>query len=123
MNRSSPIQVVNSLTDNNVGQEIIKLLRSLKRDINLNKPHSYVPSTNMNQNNNANASQPDSTNTKPIKKIGKRKRRWDTSKYCWSCGAFNHHSKDCKFKKEGHQDSATFRDRMGGSTEFCQVCD
>ena len=37
--------------------------------------------------------------------------------YCWSCGSnSNHSSKDCNNKKEGHVDSATEKDKKGGST-------
>ena len=47
------------------------------------------------------------------------KKRTDTRFYCWSCGAWNHCSKDCQRKKEGHQDDATFEDKKGGSTYYC----
>ena len=50
----------------------------------------------------------------------KKSRRYDTSKYCWKYGAWNHHSKDCKFKAEGHEDNT--KNMLGGSTEYCQVC-
>ena len=40
--------------------------------------------------------------------------------YCWSHGAGNHTSKQCRFKKEGHQDNATFENRMGGSNAYCK---
>lgn len=43
------------------------------------------------------------------------------SKYCWSCGACCHNSTDCfpEKMKPGHQDSATFENKMGGSTQNC----
>ena len=50
----------------------------------------------------------------------KGKRRLDTSKYCWSCGAWNHLGKDCFRKKPGHKDDATFANKMGGSTYYCR---
>ena len=37
--------------------------------------------------------------------------------YHWRHGACNHRSKDCRDKGEGHQDDATFENRMGGSTK------
>ena len=37
--------------------------------------------------------------------------------YCWRHGACNHKSRDCRDKAEGHQDDATFANRMGGSTK------
>ena len=43
-----------------------------------------------------------------------------TDKYCWSHGACAHESKDCFSKKQGHQDQATFNNKMGGSTTRCQ---
>ena len=51
----------------------------------------------------------------------KKKWRYNTSKYCWTCGAGNHSSKDCRGKADGHQDNATFKTKMSGSTEFCQI--
>ena len=49
---------------------------------------------------------------------GKKKRT--TNKYCWTHGACAHLSKDCRSKADGHQDDATFQDRMGGSTRWMQ---
>ena len=40
-------------------------------------------------------------------------------KYCWSCGCCTHWSKTCPNKKRGHKDEATFRNRIGGSSENC----
>ena len=37
--------------------------------------------------------------------------------YCWRHGACNHPSRECRDKGEGHQDEATFQNRMGGSTK------
>ena len=39
--------------------------------------------------------------------------------YCWSHGACGHKSPDCRNKKDGHQDNATFTDKKGGSTKGC----
>ena len=50
---------------------------------------------------------------------GYRKRK-NTSKYCWSHGACAHSSADCNNKKRGHQDEATLKNKMGGSTRFCK---
>ena len=41
-------------------------------------------------------------------------------RYCWSCGCCTHWSRNCPAKKKGHQDNATFKDRMGGSNENCK---
>ena len=40
-------------------------------------------------------------------------------RYCWSCGCCPHWGRNCKSKKRGHQDEATFRNRMNGSNENC----
>lgn len=42
------------------------------------------------------------------------------SKYCWSCGAWNHLSKDCTWHCTGHKNNTTFQNMMGGSTAYCQ---
>ena len=47
--------------------------------------------------------------------------RTNISFYCWSHGACTHPSPECKSKKPGHQDAATFDNKMGGSTAYCQV--
>lgn len=44
-----------------------------------------------------------------------RRNMLNTSKYCWTHGACNHHGRECRHKAEGHQDEATFDNRMGGS--------
>ena len=41
--------------------------------------------------------------------------------YCWTHGAGNHASKDCRNKKEGHKDNATFDNRMNGSKSYCKL--
>ena len=42
----------------------------------------------------------------------KKKKKWtpqtNLSKYCHTHGACSHSSKDCKSKKEGHKDAATY---------------
>ena len=50
---------------------------------------------------------------------GYRKRK-NTSKYCWTHGACAHSSKECSNKKAGHKDGATFSNKLGGSTRFCE---
>ena len=50
----------------------------------------------------------------------KRKRRVMDC-YCWTHGAGNHTSTDCRNKKEGHKDNATFSNRMGGSKSYCKL--
>lgn len=45
------------------------------------------------------------------------KNRVGHSKYCWSHGLCNHFSKDCRSKKDGHKDEATYKNRMNGSSK------
>ena len=66
--------------------------------------------------------------TSPTKRKGFGKKTPDdtdreraiTSSYCWTHGGCGHSSTKCKFRAEGHQDSATFKKRMGGSKAFCK---
>ena len=47
-------------------------------------------------------------------------RRFDFyNRYCWSCGGCDHWGRNCTSKKTGHQDSATFRNKLGGSVDNC----
>ena len=39
--------------------------------------------------------------------------------YCWTCGAGNHPSAQCKNPAPGHQWGATFRQRFGGNQNGC----
>ena len=58
--------------------------------------------------------QTDSTSTSSHK----NKRKWNQQKYCWTHGACNHNSPDCRTKADRHQDSATFQHCKGGSTKI-----
>ena len=42
-----------------------------------------------------------------------------TDKYCWTHGGGSHISAVCNSKCTGHQDGATFANRMGGSKAYC----
>ena len=96
---------INSTITDTVQLEILKLLKDLRQDFNNSK-------------NNQRGKNPNNT----TKKTRKKRPRTDVSKYCWTHGAWNHDSADCKFKAEGHQDKATFKNMMGGCTDYCQVC-
>ena len=41
-------------------------------------------------------------------------------RYCWSCGCCPHWSRNCPAKKKGHQNDATFSNRMDGSNVNCK---
>ena len=45
--------------------------------------------------------------------------RRQTDTYCWTHGGSNHSSQDCQRKASGHQDTATFENRLGGSNAYC----
>ena len=40
-------------------------------------------------------------------------------RYCWSCGCCAHWGKNCPNKKKGHENEATFKNRMNGSDHNC----
>ena len=46
-------------------------------------------------------------------------RRTNISRYCWTHGACAHDSKNCRNKADGHRNNATFQNKLGGSTRFC----
>ena len=47
------------------------------------------------------------------------KREPKQKQYCWTHGSCAHAGKDCRMRKEGHKDAATFNQLMGGSTKNC----
>ena len=47
-----------------------------------------------------------------------RRHRTTTTHYCWSHGACAHTSTQCRSKKSGHKDVATFLNKLGGSTAY-----
>ena len=47
--------------------------------------------------------------------------RTNTFHYCWSHDACAHTSAQCRSKKSGHKDEATFTNKLGGSTVYCNV--
>lgn len=109
-NENTPVQPsVNLATSNdNVQLEILKALKDLKAD--LRKGKQTQPQKRESEQND--------------RKNGKKKlrRRYDTSKYCHTCGG-NHYSKDCRRKAPGHKDEATFKNMIGGCTDYCQSCE
>jgi hypothetical protein len=46
-------------------------------------------------------------------------RQRNTSLYCWTHGGCGHLSSACETKLEGHQNAATFQNKMGGNTNHC----
>jgi len=94
---------------------------------NNNRNNNNNNTTSQNQNNrhnnrNRNTSNTSNSNNNNTNGANGRTRnvRYDTSKYCSSCGAWNHISKDCFRKGPNHNDNATFDNKMGGSTYYCE---
>jgi hypothetical protein len=46
-------------------------------------------------------------------------RQRNTSEYCWTHGGCGHRGQDCLTKLPDHQNTATFENKMGGSTNNC----
>lgn len=97
-------QVANSITTN-TQLEILKLLQEIKLQMqNSNQAPKRKPRKG------------------PFHKVPDdqtKPRRSVISRYCWTCGASNHPSKKYEFKAPGHQDLATFENKMGGSKAYC----
>eukprot|EP00957_Ditylum_brightwellii_P130158 9928383-Ditylum_brightwellii.AAC.1 len=43
----------------------------------------------------------------------------NTNKYCWTHGGCNYFGSNCKYPVQGHQNNATFQNKIGGSTKNC----
>lgn len=122
----------NTVASNNVMLKVLELLKELKDDVkntkrkrnedndnthNNNSGRNNCNTCSGNNNNNNNSNQRDQNQ--------QRKRRnqiqYNVLKYFWLCGATNHPSQFCKKKKSSHKSEATFSNRIGGLTEYCQV--
>ena len=77
--------------------EMVKIITELKKEVKALK--AVCPTTST------------TSNTPYVRK--------DIMKYCWTHGAGNHLSKDCKKRRRGHKEDATFADKMGGSKAYC----
>ena len=91
----------NATSTNTVQLEILKLLKELSTDI---KQTKAVPRQHQSQ------KTPDNKNS-PL--------HADTSKYCWTHGAGNHSSSECKRRAQGHKHEAVFTNKLGGSKAYC----
>lgn len=90
---------INKTTNDKIQLEMLKILQNIDKKLDTNP----LPS---NPSNKCKCFQPF--------------QQTDTSKYCWTHGACNHNSKNCHHKNAGHQNEATFENKMGGSTYYCQ---
>lgn len=115
-----PTQNINVTTTDAVAMKILELLQELKDDMKANRKRP--PSTNNGGKNKGGNSNDDKNAGGNNQNKKKKRRRTNISKYCWSCGAWNHPGKNCRFKKPGHKDDATFENKMGGSLLYCMEC-
>jgi hypothetical protein len=117
-----PIEDTNQQMNATTGQQaIIDAIKQLQQQmITLTTNH-----TGTNNNNNGSTSNNNNGNngSSGARRTGNRYTRNNTSKYCWSHGGCAHSSSECNAKKEGHQNNATFDNKMGGSTSFCGTRD
>ena len=88
--------------------EMLKLIKSLQHEVKELKNARPPLQPRHNDRNNPNQNS-----------LNYRGRQW-TDKYCWSHGACGHAGSDCRYKKDGHKDKATFKNKMNGSTLYCQ---
>jgi hypothetical protein len=95
-----PTPVANATMSNGdtVQLQMLEIIKSLQNDVKALKAKPTNNST---------------TSNKTMRK------RTNISKYCWSHGACTHSSTECNRKKPGHQDNATFSNKLGGSTYYC----
>ena len=104
-----PTQVAASVTSDQTQLAILQLLREIQLD--LKKSSGNNARGNGTNRRRQNRKTPDDKTTP---------QRADVSHYCWTHGAWNHSSNKCRFKAQGHQDEATFENKMGGSCAYCK---
>lgn len=102
------VNSVNATVKDNVQVEMLRILRNIATNINNNN------------NNNSQNGQGGGARRRPRKTPDNANfHRRVTNKYCWTHGGCAHNSTACTRKANGHQDNATFTNRMGGSNAFC----
>ena len=92
----------------NIQLEMLRTIQEMQKDIKVLK-ETHKPSKGLTK------------EKTPFK--GTYMTRDNTSEYCYTHGACAHPGKFCKRKRSAHKDEATFTDKMGGSTAFCQPCE
>ena len=142
---NSSFHHANAITD--LGREVARLRTDVQDSVNvltsLMAPPTHTPASAPQQNESANGiSSPyelnqilaalqsitnrittlettGTNNSNTSQRPGVPRRRRNVSNYCWSHGACAHTSAECQNKRTGHQDAATFNNKMGGSTSYC----
>ena len=100
---TTPNQQINATTSNGQMGEILQILKQLQTAL-VTTPTQPTPTRKR---------QPRKT---PDNATFPRK---TTDKYCWTHGGCGHISSGCQSKAPGHQDDATFQNRMGGFNAYC----
>ena len=92
---------VNSVSTLSTMESMITLIKNLEKKVESLSNAPNVPNNNKNIN-----------DINP--KTGKAWKR-----YCWTCGCCNHWGKTCPNPASGHENGATFKNRMNGSNKDC----
>ena len=105
----------NTMKSDTVQLEMLKILQQIQQNLTTTGGQQGTGNNNSNNNNGRRGRAPRKTPdncsfTRTIK-----------DKYYWTHGGCNHTSTECWAKANGHQDSATFKNRQGGSNAFCPV--
>ena len=94
---------VNAATTDKVQLEILQLLQQMQKDMQTTRVPAQATKARKGRKTPDDASFP----------------RKKTDQYCWTHGACAHPSPSCNTKAQGHQDTANFKNRMGGSNAYC----
>ena len=126
-------QAINRTSNDTVQLEILKLLREMRDDNNSNRNSNNNSNNGRNSNNNSgrnsnnnnNGSNNNNRNTNNNNNSNNNNNRSskfvrDVSHYCYTHSACSHDSKDCFKADNNHNNNATFDNKIGGSTAYCQ---
>ena len=107
----APAPSMNSTNDSNA--QLLRVIQQMQEQLmNLSSNNSGRPGGRpRNDRRPGNREQRDQRTPRP---------RSNISMYCWTHGACTHCSLDCNNKATDHKDDATFENKMGGSTLYCQ---
>ena len=104
-------QHVNATATDPVQFEMLKILQQMQQSMMTNAQFQHTQNT---QDLTSQTRRP--PRKTPDKASYPRKK---TDIYCWTHGGSSHTSAQCNRKAPGHQDAATFENRMGGSNAYC----
>ena len=110
---SPPTQMINQTTNQDqVSYDMISVIKELQneiKDLKRSRQNNHQQGQSSRKNNHQQGQYRGYTT------------RVNKSKYCYTHGACAHDGKFCKKKRQGHKDSATFENKIGGSTAYCQA--